>query len=703
MRKKRSNKFFNVLAALLVVAMSAYPVYGSDSPQEAEPQLLSSVPVASGVLKKEYRWELPAGPANIYVLEVDLANPYVQVDVIPGAGKITQRLNVSAMANATGAVAAVNGDFYNTQAEGAPIGPMVKDGRLWSSPSVLTGIYALGITYDNRAIIDAFSFTGRVTAPDGSSFPLAGLNKTVYWEEPDSHHSHIDRLHLYNDAWGGKTRGHDSYTTPTEVLLDGDWKVVDVIHGQYFDYPVPEGMYILRGHGKAAEFLSGLVIGDYLEIYYEMTPALDWQMVVGGHALLVDEGKAVPYTKDISALGGVRARTAAGVSRDGSMLYLVGVEGRRPESAGLSLANLSAFLEKLGVYRAVNLDGGGSATMVARPLGEFQVKQVYTPEQVNERLVVNAVGIFSTAPQGNLAGLIINGPEMLLVGEEGMYTAKAYDEYYNPRLAEELGIEWSIAGPQGLQNGSSLSATVPGAYLVEAKAAGVAASLPVEVLGRDKVSALQVLASPNTYAAGDEVPLKVEMETVSGLKKTVPAHLVEWEIHGFSGTVSDQGVLAIQEAGTEFGMVVARYQGFSAPLVITFSEDTGMPEEKPVLMELTVGEKTLQVNGVPMEMDVEPQIVDGRTMVPVRFVSEALHAQVNWNDATRNVTLVQGQKWLDLWPAEPYMVVDGRRYDLDVAPMIINGRTMLPLRAISQALGLSVHWDAATQKITLQK
>lgn len=704
MKRNSRKRLISKLLAFLMVVLYVCPVYGSDTggglPREEEPQLLSSVPVTSGVLKKEYRWELPAGPANIYVLEIDLTNPHVRVDVIPGAGKLTQRLNVSAMAAESGAVAAVNGDFYNTQAEGAPIGPMVKEGRLLSSPSVLTGIYALGITYDNRAVIEAFSFTGSVTAPDGSSFPLAGLNKTVYWEEPDSHHSHIDRLHLYNDMWGGKTRGHDSYTTPTEVLVDGG-RVVDVVHGQYFDFPVPEGMQILRGHGKAAEFLSGLVIGDYLEIDYELAPDRDWKMIVGGHALLVDEGKVVPYTKDISALGGVRARTAAGVSRDGSTLYLVGVEGRRPESAGLSLGNLSAFLEKLGVYRAVNLDGGGSATMVARPLGEFQTRRVYTPEQVNERLVVNAIGVFSSAPQGKPAGLIISGPEVLLIGEEAVYAAKAFDEYYNPLVAEELDIKWSIAGSAEVRDGNEIVAEIPGTYLVEAKVQEVTTSLPLEVVGRHGVNALLLSASTGSFVPGEEVPLKLELETVSGIRRTVPAHLAEWELYGFDGIVSKEGVLIIEEPGQTYGMVVARYQGFSAPLVITFNEEPSDIEEQPVSLVLTVGERVLHVNGEQMEMDVEPVIMDGRTLVPVRFVSEALSAQVNWNDLTRNVTLVQGKKWLDLWPGEPFMVVDGLRHDLDVPPQIINSRTMLPLRAVSQALGLFVHWDAATQRITL--
>jgi trimeric autotransporter adhesin len=137
---------------------------------------MSSQPITAGAVMREYSWKTADGPGRIYVMEVDLKNPHVQVEVIPGGGKITQRLNVSAMAANTGAVAAVNGDFFNTQGEGAPVGPMITAGKLVTSPAVLTGTYALGVTADRKAYIESFSFQGNVVAPDGKEFALSGLN-----------------------------------------------------------------------------------------------------------------------------------------------------------------------------------------------------------------------------------------------------------------------------------------------------------------------------------------------------------------------------------------------------------------------------------------------------------------------------------------------------------------------------------------------
>ncbi|MEW6623624.1 MAG: stalk domain-containing protein [Bacillota bacterium] len=861
---------FRFVIGLLIVLLSILPIPAAQAQeieiQEApKPVLVNSEPITAGAVMREYAWDVTGGPAKVYVIEVDLKNPHVQIEVIPGSGKITQRLNVSAMAKNTGAVAAVNGDFFNTQGEGAPIGPMVTAGRLISSPAKLTGIYALGITADRKAHIDSFFFDGKVTAPNGKEFELSGLNKTIYWEEPAGIHSHADKLHLYNDMWGGKTRGHDSYTTPTEMLIDKG-KVVDIVQGQYFDFPVPEGMLILRGHGRAASFLvENFKVGDPVDIKYSLEPARNWSMIVGGHALLVDEGKRVPYTKDISALGGVRARTAAGVSKDGSVLYLVGVEGRTANSKGLTLSNLSIFFETIGAWRAVNLDGGGSTTMVSRPLGEWNTTRVFAPEQANERFVVNAIGIFSSAPQGKLQGILLDGEKVLLIGEEAFYSIKAYDEFFNPVDASALPVNWSTSGPAGIMEQNRFTAKEPGLSEITARSGSITAKLPVEVIGKRGISSFTLSGTLGQVVQGSEAPLNLTLNTVSGKSRKIPAHLVDWQFYGVKGRVSEQGVLTIQDSGSsDYGFVVARYQGFSAPLALQFAGEKllesfaalqqlsyqGHPAEVqgqlrlaadpqgtnaqvarldynfvnaagtsaayvrfnngdglsldgnaqallidvygnnsgewlraelqdgagtvhrvdlaqrvnwsgwrtlqvdlktasythplvlkriyPVVPEdqrgqrplqgalyfknlklkfdsspvtsqaprrtlvLTVGQKELAIDGHVREMDVAPVIVNGRTLVPVRFISEALNSQVLWNGEARNATVIQGKRWIDLWPGDDIMVVDGQRVDLDVAPQLMNGRTMLPLRAVAQALDLTVHWDPATHQITLR-
>src|SRR5690606_11431199 len=103
--------------------------------------------------------------ANANVIVVDLHNPHVQLDVMTGKnGKFTTRQTVRSMAGETGAVAGVNGDFYNVSGEGVPIGAVVSEGEILSSPSYLDGMYAFALTKDNQPIIDTFSFSGSIAS-----------------------------------------------------------------------------------------------------------------------------------------------------------------------------------------------------------------------------------------------------------------------------------------------------------------------------------------------------------------------------------------------------------------------------------------------------------------------------------------------------------------------------------------------------------
>ncbi|MBQ5858231.1 MAG: phosphodiester glycosidase family protein, partial [Peptococcaceae bacterium] len=363
LKTKRAKKLISLVLAGAMLFLNSVPAAAASN------QLVmhNSSPITSGAVLSNYTWDISDGKVKAAVLEIDLTDPYVQLEIVPGKGKFTQRATVSAMANRTNAIAMVNGDFYNTKAEGAPIWNTVIDGKLVSSQSYLNGVYCLGITSDDKAYIEQFSFEGEVRASNGEKYGLSGLNKTFYWEETTSLHSHLGRLHLYSDMWGGSKRGMDSYVgVPAEVMVKNN-RVIETAFDGGFDSAVPEGCYILHGDGKAADFLkNNMKVNDYIQMDYTYAPMKNWQMVIGGHALLVDNGQPVKYTKDLSALGGVRARTAAGISKDGKKVYIVAVEGRTSDSKGITLGNLSLLMTRLGVWKAMNLDGGGSTTMVSR-------------------------------------------------------------------------------------------------------------------------------------------------------------------------------------------------------------------------------------------------------------------------------------------------------------------------------------------------
>jgi hypothetical protein len=111
------------------------------------------------------------------------------------------------------------------------------------------------------------------------------------------------------------------------------------------------------------------------------------------------------------------------------------------------------------------------------------------------------------------------------------------------------------------------------------------------------------------------------------------------------------------------------------------------------------------MNGVTVPMETAPVIENGRTILPVRYIATPLGAQVLWNAKEQKVTLI-GSKKVELWIGKPIARVDGFDVLIDpanpnVAPRIVGGRTMLPLRFISETFGAEIVYDAKLRTVTV--
>lgn len=114
-----------------------------------------------------------------------------------------------------------------------------------------------------------------------------------------------------------------------------------------------------------------------------------------------------------------------------------------------------------------------------------------------------------------------------------------------------------------------------------------------------------------------------------------------------------------------------------------------------LLLGLPVGSPTATVNGATVTLDSPAVILGGRTLVPIRFISESLGATVGWNGETRQVTVSRAGHTLLLTIGQRQATFDGAPIRIDVAPAIINDRTLVPLRLIGERLGAYVGWEAA--------
>ncbi|GAA4873941.1 hypothetical protein GCM10023310_62000 [Paenibacillus vulneris] len=859
-----------VLSAMICLSplMSTAQVYAASEPTVT---MVSQEILTSGAVLKKYVWKSTRNKkdisVNANVVEVDLTNPYVKLDVMTGTNnQFTKKQSVLGMATETKAVAGVNGDFYNTQAEGVPMGPEIANGQLMATPPYLPGFYSFALTKDNVPVVDLFTFQGSVTTKDGANFPLGGINKTYYWFEPGGEHSHVDAMFMYTNAWGQSDRSNDGVTVPTEVLVQNGI-IQKIADNTIIDMIAPKDGYILRASGKAADFVRAhMKVGDPLKYDYQILPqdasktydTKNFKMMIGGHTILVDEGKPAEFSREVDSLCCTRSRTAIGYSQDQKTAYLVTAD-YSGDSKGLSMTELQQFMIQVGVWKGMNLDGGGSTQMVARPLGEEYPVLINKTETGIQRKVVNGVGVYSTAPKGQVKDLVIQSPDFLFLNEQASLRFRGYDEYYNPIASDGVQATWASPNNAGTFKDNVFTPTQLGTAKVTATSGTGTQTADIPVIGRDQLASLTIDASNIALSEGGSYKLPVIATTKSGKSREVPAELLQWEVNGMKAEVKN-GVLTVNSlAGATQLQLIARYDGYSTMLTLPIGKDNvwydldnnavmtnsrplpqevttsvyiresetknkylelnydftkatgsrwayadmdtgiqieGQPQfikmrvngdeslnslrteikdnsgkiyyielapninwkgwkqvsadlseydmkfpitvksvyvyndqvgqderaavgkigidditftykgQLPALpnnsVNLTVNKTAVSVNGKTMTLEQAPVIVSGNTLLPIRFVTDALGGTVRWDDKERKVTVIRGDKMIDLWIDNPDLIVNGKRITAEVAPKIMKDVTMVPLRILSENLGWKVTWDAKTQQITLQ-
>lgn len=120
---------------------------------------------------------------------------------------------------------------------------------------------------------------------------------------------------------------------------------------------------------------------------------------------------------------------------------------------------------------------------------------------------------------------------------------------------------------------------------------------------------------------------------------------------------------------------------------------------------LQIDEPMMMVDDKEQEIDpgrgTVPVIVSSRTLVPIRAIIEAMGGTIGWTQSEQRVDITLKSKQLQLWINKTTAKLNGAQLAMDVPPMLMNQRTMLPLRFVSENLGCKVDWDNSTQKITI--
>jgi hypothetical protein len=850
--KKCLHHVISVITTTALVVSSLVGVGSTEvSANEANmPVKVSSEWVTIGAKLEKWNWKLGESQAKVNVIEVDLANPHIQVDTLGGkSGQMGNKQSTTQLARERGAAAAINGDFFTLNAEGAPFGVHIQSGKLVTSPGYISPKNTFALDMNRIPFIGRVDFDGTVTAANGALFRLFGINKTQYQAGfRFEGNSHKNRLHMYTDKWNMKNWVGASLQANYTVALVENNIVTQILENKAVE-SIPKGAFLLLGHGEAESFLKDNVqVGETLLVDYKLNPGEEWWMALDGTSLLVNQGKFITHSTP-----GRNARTAVGYSQDNRYMYLVTVEYSK-ESTGLTFAEFGQFLEFRGMWKAVNLDGGGSTAMSTRELGSFQVTSALIPSKGSERLIPNGIGIFSTAPQGKLAGWSMYVPKKVLINEPVTVQVKAYDEYYNPLKIEEL--PYNSKGPSSILWSTPRHFMVQqlGSYDLDLTMQGKTEKHTIATYGMADVKELKITTDVLRLRVGESVQAKAVIQLTDGTKKNVAPSSLDWRLIGVKGNVQADGTVTMQ--GNSVGMLVASYQGFSTAVPIvggstqfrtidtfkevgryaitghvgtesgTFSltEDNGekvgtfaynfgssealrlaylkygtlgmnisdqpsalsikvkgdksghwlrtefrdalgavhrvdlaskvnwegwktitvdlptmaypvtlnsiyvvhfenandtTPNQgqlsfsnlqvqdwqkvgsKPISksLTLTLDKKEALVNDQEILLDRAPVVVSGRTLLPLRQLSEIIGGNVHYLAKERKIEVFERNQMHSFWLDHDFMSVNGVQQTLDVKPQVSNGRTMLPVRAFVEAYGLYIQYDKQTKKI----
>ncbi|MDH6552938.1 phosphodiester glycosidase family protein [Streptomyces sp. SAI-041] len=408
-RQRRSGAGRSVLTFLAALGTLAGAALAGAAPAGAAPGWTR---LAAGVQYEQFDISAAAGPAHAHVIRVDLDEPGVRVELLhPGA--VAARATVSRLAAAQGALAGVNGDFFNisetqhpgVEATGASVGPAIAQGRALKAavpkgqrfgPALPPGTgtkEVFGVGTDRRARLDALTLDGSVRTP-GGQLPLGGLNQYAL---------PVGSVGAFTADWGSASRLRATCGTDTDraAPCSTDTHEVTVRDGRVVatadtpgSGPIAGGTTVLVGREAGAQQLRKLSVGSAVTVQHRLVAAaakVPYGFALGGYPVLTG-GRPLPGLDDTTSA----VRTAVGIADGGRRLYLLALDGAPDYRRGLTIAEVADTMRTLGSVNAFSLDGGGSTTMAARTPGTGAVVALNHPSGGAERPVPNGIGVFAT-------------------------------------------------------------------------------------------------------------------------------------------------------------------------------------------------------------------------------------------------------------------------------------------------------------------
>jgi hypothetical protein len=577
--------------------------------------------VAPGIRRSDYRLATNAGPLVVHVVAVDTHDPDVRLGAVVARDRLVSSAEtVSSMAARTGAVAGINADYFDIGNTNQPLNVVIRDGALLRTPSKRAAIDVAG---DGTVGFGSVGFAGTVSYGT-VQIPLTGVNE---WPPQGG-------AALLTPAYGTLAPA-PNVVVATLVPLDtapglpGTYDVAAVGVPQ----PGPVAATLLA-FGPAAQALAPPPsAGDTVALAYDTTPASGSLLAaVGGGPLLVAGGVAIddpnsPAPEERNLRFPV---AGAALEPDGTLLLIV-VDGREADvSIGLTRPEFAALMLGFGASDGMAFDSGGSATLVARELGDAGPSVLNDPSDGRERPVADGLFAYSTAPVGEHPHLVVR-PASFTAYRGARVVLQA-------AVVDDAGHRMAAADVPPLETDPA-----PGAHVavVTDRSGALTASVPYVTV--DRVAGLAIVPDRPNPARGAHVAFTVRAFDERG----APIALGDVPVNWTAGASTVSAPRFVYDAQLGDAIVTASLGAATATTPVRVGDhdvavasfpETALPYDFTGSARASYANAPLALPGEPVGLSVE--VLGDGNGVPLRAalvnrfgerVALTLAAAVGWN------------------------------------------------------------------------
>jgi uncharacterized repeat protein (TIGR02543 family) len=577
---------FSVLAASALGAVPSQSASGAVSSQNAsaQPSWLQTTPanwstvasrstgneqlVTAGVTLHSDILNTVAGREPAQVLDVDPSNSNVRFGVVNAGSTLInpQDEKISSMAARTGAVAGVNGGYFDINASGQTNLGEIVDGEIWKSPqSPHEGTF--GVKKDGSIVIGDERFSGSIT--DGAAtHALTSIN----WTSDDTGNNITE----ITPRLGGPTDVSAVNPTLAQGTSTDDGKTITITSvAKVTSLPaLAAGTAGLLASGAGATWLTtNVAVGDVVSIASAIAPDNDLQQLVQGPGRIVKNGAVFtdPANQDPPATQ-LNPETAIGTDSSGQVV-MVALDGHGTEASaiGVTTAQAAGYMLDLGVQNAVLLDGGGSTGMVARTPGTTKSTIQNTPsDNTGERPVGSGIFVYSTEANSSAptSASINGGKDVAAVsGVPQPVAAFAADNRGNPVDDGNLTVAVTPAS-LGTWSQGVFSPGAPGSGNMVVTDGSATNFVPVTVV--NSLASLQATPALPDLDNSTSTTEKLTGMTADGAAVPIVPSSATWSLSDTSlGSIdTSTGVFTAADAGTGLETVTVKVGGASTTIPI---------------------------------------------------------------------------------------------------------------------------------------